>query len=181
MLLELVATLFAGLGAAGIALLGRLITAKRLPRWSVPASAGFAMLAFQVYSEYTWFGHQKSLLPPSLVVVSSVEEKALWRPWTLLYPQTVRFAAVAVDGTATNASNPELVLANLYLFQRRHAAKRVPLVIHCAKGARAHFNDSLIVPKQGEALNQQWHLLESNDPLLRTVCIDSGLNSGRQE
>src|SRR5690606_18548472 len=96
-----------------------------LPRWSFPVAAGSAMLAFQVYSEYNWFPHQKSLLPADVTVVQQIEESAPWRPWSYLYPQTLRFIAVRVGKAAVNTINPELVLAEVYLFERRLAAKRM--------------------------------------------------------
>ena len=40
MLWELIATIVAGLGAAGIALAIRFISRKKAPRWLVPAFAG---------------------------------------------------------------------------------------------------------------------------------------------
>ncbi|MES7593453.1 hypothetical protein U6M85_12405, partial [Cutibacterium acnes] len=65
---ELIATFSAGLGAAGIALLLRAITLKKLPNWIIPVFAGAGMLGFQIYSEYTWFSHQRSLLPAGVEV-----------------------------------------------------------------------------------------------------------------
>lgn len=170
MLLELIATLFAGLGAAGIALFGRMITAKRLPRWTIPAFAGAGMLGFQIYSEYSWFNHQASLLPDKVVVVKSVSESRPWKPWTYLYPQTVRFMALDKGSAATNHINPSLVLADLYMFERRRSAQRVPQVFHCDEGARANLTTDLQIPAPNETLNQQWLRLPPDDPLLTLAC-----------
>ena len=67
---ELVATVFAGLGAAGIALLLRKLSAQKLPRYLVPVFAGLGMLGFQIHAEYNWYSHQKSLLPERYAVSS---------------------------------------------------------------------------------------------------------------
>ena len=60
-------------GAAGIMMMIRLFI-KKLPKWLVPAAAGLGMIGFQVYSEYTWFSHTRSLLPESAVVVAEVRK-----------------------------------------------------------------------------------------------------------
>lgn len=170
MLWELLATVFAGLGAAGVALALRAFTRRRLPVWTIPVCAGSAMLGFQIYSEYTWFSHQKSLLPEDIVVVRQVKETAPWRPWTYLYPQTVRFIAVKVGEGAANRNNPELILADVFLFERRMAARQVPQVFHCGAGARATLTDDLNLPEPGAAPGDQWTPLEPTDELLLAVC-----------
>ena len=68
MIWEWIATITAGLGAAGLLMLLRLFY-KRLPKSLIPAAAGLGMLLFQIHSEYTWFDHTRSLLPASAVVV----------------------------------------------------------------------------------------------------------------
>lgn len=175
MLWEFIATVCAGLGAAGIALIARKISAKKIPSWTVPAFAGLGMLAFQIYSEYTWFSHQKSLLPAGVEVVKAVEETSPWRPWTFVQPQVTRFLAIHVGPDAVNNINPNLVLADIYLFERRLMAKRVKEVFHCQQGARAQLNDDLMIPLQGEVLNKQWLKLPENDPALVAVCRAAGL------
>lgn len=166
MIWELIATIFAGVGGAGIALLLRKLTRQNAPKWLVPAFAGMAMLGFQIQGEYGWYEHQASLLPEGVVVVKAVEEKAPWRPWSYIFPQTMRFIAVDVANSARNTVNPDLVLADLYFFERRSLAKRVPQVIDCHLGARSDFlkanEDSVDQPK--------WHSLKANDPLLTTLC-----------
>jgi hypothetical protein len=54
MIWELLATIFAGLGAAGLVMAFRAIF-KKLPKWLIPAGAGLGMLFFQVYNEYSWY------------------------------------------------------------------------------------------------------------------------------
>lgn len=167
---EFVATVFAGLGAAGVALLLRALSARRLPRWLVPACAGLGMLGFQVYTEYTWFAHQQSLLPDGVAVVRTVEEQALWRPWSYFAPQTVRFMALNVGDASVNSQHPNLVLAELYLFERRRSARRIPQVIDCGRGARADFSRDLRFPEPGQALSNDWYPLAADDPMLTSVC-----------
>lgn len=172
MLLELIATIFAGLGAAGLALFGRLITAQRLPRWTIPAFAGAAMFGFQIYSEYTWFEHQESLLPKGVLVAKATAETKAWKPWTFAYPYVARFIAMDTNSLVANQINPELMLADLYLFERRHSAQRLPQVFHCAQQARANLSRDLQIPAAGERLSDQWLVLTADDPLLTLACAN---------
>lgn len=167
---ELIATFSAGLGAAGIALVLRAITLKKLPNWIIPVFAGAGMLGFQIYSEYTWFSHQKSLLPQGVEVVRTAQESSSWRPWSYLYPQTMRFIAADVRNAAINQKNTDLILVDLYFFERRMSARRVPQVIHCQQHARADFTEELTIPAAGQAVSAGWHKLAADDQLLLLLC-----------
>lgn len=177
---EFVATLFAGLGTAGVVLfarglsrrLARLGSTSRwiVPKWAIPVGAGLGMLAFQIYSEYSWFEHQRGLLPETVQVVRTVEQTAVWRPWSYLVPQTVRFMALDVAGAAPHPQRPHLILADLYLFERRMSARRIPQVIHCRAPARADFSQDLPLPKPGERLSEHWHALPLEHPLVTALC-----------
>ena len=169
---ELIATLSAGLGAAGIALVLRTLTLKKLPNWIIPVFAGAGMLGFQIYSEYTWFSHQRSLLPAGVEVVRTAQESSGWRPWSYLYPQTMRFIAADIKNAATNQQNPALVLVDLYFFERRMSARRVPQVIHCQQQARADFTAELEIPAADEAVSVAWYKLAADDRLLQLLCHD---------
>lgn len=161
---EFISTIFAGLGGAGIALLIRHLTKKKAPVWFIPAFAGFTMLSFQILGEYDWYPHQASLLPKGVVVVKTVQEKTLWRPWSYIYPQTVRFIAADVGHSAINQRHPSWVLVDLYFFERHHSAKRVTQVIDCKNDARSNFF------KTAQDSTFAWHKLKSDDPILTTVC-----------
>ncbi len=167
MIWELIATIFAGVGGAGIALLIRKISKQRAPKWLVPAFAGMAMLGFQIQGEYDWYQHQTSLLPEGVVVVKAVQEKAPWRPWSYLYPQTLRFIAADVANSAQNKVDPNLILVDLYFFERRSLAKRVPQIVDCSQGARTNFTQSF---SAADSSPQNWHKLDKQDPLLTSVC-----------
>jgi hypothetical protein len=166
---ELVATVFAGISCAGIALFLRSITKKKLPVWIIPAFAGMGMLAFQVQSEYGWYTHQISLLPQGVEVVKKVEEEALWRPWSFIYPQTTRFIAADIKNASINTLNSNVILVDLYFFERRHIAKRVPQVVNCVTLSRTNLTQHLEV--QAHLINQEkWTQLDEKDPLLTKLC-----------
>lgn len=169
---ELIATIFAGIGGAGIALLIRKLTRQMAPKWLVPAFAGMAMLGFQIQGEYDWYDHQTSLLPSGVVVVKAVEEKAPWRPWSYAFPQTLRFMAADVRNAAQNKIDPNLILVDLYFFERRSVARRVPQIVDCERGARTNFIQSATASPTSEPQPTTWYPLEDNDPLLNAVCHD---------
>ncbi|MCH8538587.1 MAG: hypothetical protein LAT66_12555 [Alkalimonas sp.] len=166
---EFIATIFAGMGAAGIALTLRFLSRKKLATWWIPIAAGVGMLSFQIYTEYTWFEHQKTLLPPGVDVVRTAEQTAFWRPWSYVFPQTLRFIAADLKNASHNEHNPDLVRLNLYLFERRMAARKITTVIHCRQQARADYHEQLHLPAQGEALSSEWYVLAPEDPMLQ-VC-----------
>ncbi|UOP04369.1 hypothetical protein [Conchiformibius kuhniae] len=140
MLWEFLATLFAGLGAAGVVLLLRPLVRGRMPKWAVPAAAGLGMLGFQVYSEYTWFAHTRAKLPPDTVVVAEVPSAAPYKPWSYVVPQVLQFVAADTANVRTDNSARHV---NLYFFERRMRAKVLAVRVDCATG---HYSD----PQSGQ-------------------------------
>ncbi len=167
---ELIATVCAGLGGAGIALILRKVSANKAPRWLIPVFAGATMLGFQIHGEYSWFEHQSGLLPNGVVVVNTVQEQAVWRPWSYLYPQTLRFIAADVANASANQRNNQIRLVDLYFFERRAVARRVPVVLHCQLHARTEFSQQLHIPQDEAPLSGDWQKLSADDPLLSAVC-----------
>ncbi|GGD68794.1 hypothetical protein [Lacimicrobium alkaliphilum] len=167
---EFIATITAGLGAAGIALGVRWLSRNRAPKWLIPVFAGLGMLGFQVQAEYTWYPHQVSLLPAGIEVVKQVKEQSWYRPWSYLWPQTLRFMAVDKQNAAANHQYPGVMLVDLYFFQRRATARRVTQVIDCRNRTRAGFHDALDIPLPGQTPDSDWVILSDNDPLLTTLC-----------
>lgn len=170
MLWELVATFSAGFGAAGVAMVLRAISMKKLPRWIIPVFAAAGMLGFQVYSEYTWFSHQSSLLPEGVKVVRTANETAMWRPWSYVFPQTMRFIAADIKNASVNQQYSNLILVDLYFFERRMSARRVPQVIDCDTKVRADFTETLVLPVPGEPLSNAWIPLADDEPILQALC-----------
>jgi len=170
MLWELLATIIAGVGAAGIALLLRKFSKQRLPRYWVPIFAGIGMLTFQIHGEYNWFRHQSSLLPQGVTVVRTVESTSWWRPWSYFKPHTLQFVAMDSKNATANQHNPALILVDLYFFEHRQSARRVKQVIHCTLQQRALYSDTLPLPAPGEPVDDRWQPLEKNDVVLQQLC-----------
>lgn len=129
MLWELIATASCAFAAAGIVLMLRVFW-KKQPKWLIPAAAGLGMLAFQVYSEYTWFRHTSSRLPQGAQVVAEIAEPVFYRPWSYFYPPVLQFAVVEQNSRA-HPDNPQHKLTQLYFFERRMSAKSLPIVVDC--------------------------------------------------
>ncbi|MCI0509355.1 hypothetical protein C8E00_102249 [Chromohalobacter marismortui] len=119
MIWQLIAAIFAGLGAAGIGLILRQLSGKRLPRWIVPALAGVGMLGYQIYYEYNWLTAKQQQLPDSAEVVDVEYDSMFWRPWTYLYPLPVAFEVIDRDHLRTTEANGQrMVEFILYRFKK---------------------------------------------------------------
>ena len=103
-------------------------------------------------------------------MVKTVQEQAAWRPWSYLYPQTMRFIAADVNNAAQNQLNNQIMLVDLYFFQRRATARRVPVVLHCQQHARTEFSQEMVIPPADAPLSNIWQKLSADDPLLTAVC-----------
>jgi hypothetical protein len=169
MLIELVGTVFAGLGGAGVVLWLRLLTSSRLPKWMIPVAAGVAMLAFQIVNEYNWYPSQLANLPDGVEVVSQVEVRSWWRPWTWMVPQTSRLIIADFAGAEQNQINPALHKVNLYALARRQSIVHMITVVHCESRARADYHTALDTPRPGDTLSSEWIALADDDRLLK-VC-----------
>lgn len=135
MLWEFLATLFAGLGAAGVVLIAKTLLRGRMPKWALPAAAGLGMLGFQVYSEYTWFAHTRAQLPQGARVVAEVPSRAWYKPWSYAVPQVLQFVAADTQNIAVENESRRV---NLYFFERRMSAKVHSVRVNCTTG---HYTD----------------------------------------
>lgn len=163
MIWHLIAAVFAGLGAAGVALLLRKLSRNRLPKWIIPAFAGVAMLAFQLSIEYGWLKTKQAQLPEGSVIISTQESRYFWRPWTYLAPMTTGFTVV--DSGQIQRSGP---LAEFYLYHFERAYVDLLEVerylLNCQDGALTPF-DANHTPRP-QAMS---YLAEAN-PLRQIVC-----------
>ncbi len=169
MFLELVATFVAGFGAAGVVLLLNRITAGRLPGWAMPAAAGAAMIGVTIWSEMTWASRTVDGLPDGFEVAETVPNSAWWRPWTLVWPQTMRLMAVDTGSIRTNEAARDTRLVDLYLFARWQPVNRVPQLVRCSEPARANVTDAALAEPQGA----DWRPVPDNSNLIRLACKET--------
>ncbi|MCK7548040.1 hypothetical protein ACFQGA_13870 [Marinobacter koreensis] len=163
---NLIATVFCGLGAAGIALGIRAATRKKAPRWLIPAFAGAGMLAYLIHGEYTWYDHKKELLPDEAVIVDTENDGIIWRPWTFVFPYVTAFSTVDLKSISRDTDNPDIVRFTLYRFEQKvtdAVSHRVHL-LNCA-------TDELVpLGSNGSPRIDNMKVLDQSDPLLTTVC-----------
>lgn len=161
-----IATIFSGLGAAGIALAIRAVTRKKAPKWLIPVFAGAGMLGFLIYSEYIWFDLKQSQLPDGVVIVGTETEGIFWRPLTFIAPYVTAFTAVDTQSIERSDDNTDVVSFTLYRFEQKlteSVSHRVH-ILHCR-------NRELVqLDPQGRPLINGMKRLDSSDSLYQTVC-----------
>ncbi|WP_341853280.1 hypothetical protein [Halomonas aestuarii] len=167
----MIAAVFAGLGAAGVGLILRMASGKRLPRWIIPICGGLGMLAYQIHNEYSWFEHKQLQLPDSAQVVSVEERPAFWRPWTYFFPMTTAFTIVEQDNLAvTRTEGERLVEFILYRFEKQYVdqVSHQAWLMNCATGE--------MLPLEGETRTprtEEMRRVEASAPIHRAVCPEA--------
>ena len=170
MFIELIATIFAGIACAGVAMLLNRVTGRRLPRWVMPVAAGAGMLAMTISNEYTWFSRTAAQLPEGIEVAMTVDEQSWWRPWTQIAPYTKRFVAVDTGNAMTNDALPEQRMADLYFFGRWSPVNQAPMAFDCGAARSALLIDGAEFAENGAITNADWQDMPADDPILAMVC-----------
>lgn len=170
MFLELIATIFAGIACAGLALLLNILTGRRLPRWSMPVAAGLGMIGMTIASEYSWFSRTAERLPEGVEIAVQVKEQSWIRPWTQIWPYTKRFAAVDLGTARTHDNQPGQHLADVYFFGRWSPVNQVPMLFDCPRTRSAVLIDGARFAADGTLEDADWQTLSAEDPLLGLVC-----------
>ncbi len=170
MFVELLATVFAGIACAGLAMLMNVMTGRRLPKWITPVAAGLGMLATTVSNEYTWFARTAERLPDGLEIAMTVDERSWFRPWTQVWPYTKRFVAVDTGTARANENVPDQKLADLYFFGRWSPVNQAPMLFDCAGTRSALLIDGAEFAEDGTVANADWQAMSADDPVLQLVC-----------
>lgn len=172
MFFELIGTIVAGATAALLVWAINRTLKDRLPKWLIPAAAGAAMLAATISSEYSWYARTVATMPEGIVVAQTIEETALYRPWTYTAPFISRYVAVDQVSTRTHPDQPDQRLVDLVFYGRWTRTAKVPMLFDCAENRRADVVDGISFGEDGAVANAQWFPLAPTDPLLRTACED---------
>lgn len=170
MFFELIATVVAGATVYIIIMAFNRLIRGALPRWLQPVSAGLAMLAFTIWSEYNWFDRTTANLPEGIEVVTTVEQNGGWRFWTRYYPYIQRFAAVDQRSTRVNPDNAALRITNVVLFGRWQTVSQVPVMVDCAGKRQADLPENAIFNADGTVSGVQWRMVAADDPILVATC-----------
>ncbi len=170
MFVELIATVFAGLAFAGLAMLVNITAKRRLPNWITPVAAGLGMIGMTISNEYTWFDRTAEQLPEGISVAMTVDEQSWFRPWTQIWPYTERFVAVDTGTARSNPNVPDQRMADLYFFGRWSPVNQAPMLFDCAAGRSALLIDGAVFTDDGTVSNADWQAVPEGDPILRLVC-----------
>lgn len=165
---HLIAAIVAGVAGAGIGLLLRSLTRKRLPKWIIPVCAGLGMLSYTIHYEYTWFETTQARLPEGSLVVRSEEGEMLWRPWTMIYPMPLAYTVLdGANAQVQDTTQGRLGRFVLYRFEKQHltsVVKSASYQLICSERAMFRLNDA------GEAKVETLTELESDSSLYQAIC-----------
>lgn len=170
MFLELIATFVAGLAGAGVMMLILRLTGNRLPRWLVPVTAGLAMLAATITSEYGWYERNAKTMPEGFEVVQTVESRAFYRPWTYVAPYIERYVAIDTNSLQTNSALPDQRLIDAYFYGRWSPLNRITVLGDCVENRRAAIVDTVDFTASGAIEGATWVAVPADDPLLTAMC-----------
>lgn len=170
MFFELIGTIIAGVAMALIFWAVNRTLKGRLPSWLMPVSAGAAMLIATISSEYGWFDRTKRAMPQGLVVAQTVEEAAIYRPWTYAKPFVTRFVAVDQASTRTHPEQPDQRIVDLVFYGRWTRTAKVPVLFDCGSGRRADIVDGVEFGANGEVLGAEWIPVDTADPVMKVAC-----------
>lgn len=170
MTLELLGAIVAGVAVLGVVmLLNRLILRNYFGRWLYPAAAAAGMLAFTVWSEYSWPSRAVAS-QPALIVAAHDQHSVFYRPWTFVWPQQTQLITINTAMLDRHAQNPALVMTQLVLIARWRPLQSVLAIFDCANHASVAVEDGVRLNPDGTLEGATWTELEASDPVLSTVC-----------
>lgn len=174
MFLELIGVVIAAAFAAIVVFALNRLVGGRLPKWLMPVAAGFAMIAATISLEYSWFSRTGSDLPEGLEIAQTIEDRAVYRPWTYVKPYVGRFVAVDVGTALTNDAMPGHVLADLYFFGRWAPITQTPVLFDCVEHRRSALVDGVTFNAEGSVENPSWRNVDPTDPIMAVACKQQG-------
>ncbi len=169
MILEFIAALTSGVALMGVLMLANRLTGQRMGRWVFPAAVGLGMLAYSVWSEYSWAS--RAITPDSPYVEVTRNHNSVWyRPWTYLWPQVNRMIALDRRFYRTRTDQPHLVQARVVRLERWIPESAYIAVFDCDAGALAPLLEGVELMPDGTLAGAEWDSLPADDPILRGVC-----------
>jgi hypothetical protein len=172
MLLELIATVTAAVGAAGVAILLRRLSRGWIGRWVVPVAAGAAMLGVTIANEYSWYDRTRDNLPEGVVVAHAHRVQEIYRPWTYLFPYVDRFSAVDRASIRTHPDRPDRRIVKLLFYGRWSQPRQATVVVDCDRQLRARLTEQARFGPDGGIANVDWRKVAPDDPVQRTSCAE---------
>ena len=174
MFFELVGTVAGGLAAAGMIMFFNKILRGLLPKWTIPVGSGAVMIGMSIWNDYSWYSRTYAALPPEMYVITEVESKSFYQPWTYVFPYVQRFAALDRASVMTNDQVPDIHIATVTFMDRWVPTRQVKMFVDCARRRRVDIIEGLEFSDVGIPVeNTPWIVVESDHPILRSVCITS--------
>ena len=167
---SLVTALFAGLAGAGIGLILRALSRKRLPKGIVPICAGLTMLASTVALEYQWADGVRSSMPQDLVIVSTREQQAWYQPWTMLRPWVRGVISYSPGENAETAPGSGILAVQLRIQERWQPQIVRPALVDCANTRWADLTADTQFTDTGQPIDTAWRETGPGDPVISAVC-----------
>ncbi len=173
MLVDFLVTIFMGACGAGLVLIANHLGGKfagvRLPKWAMPAAVGVAMIAYSIWNEYSWYPRMRAALAEGVVVATAPTDRAMYRPWTYVFPLVSRFIAVDTVNVARSRTDPQVFAANAVIFQRWQPERKIAQAFDCTNRARADLVEGAALSEDGTLTGAEW-LRAGDDPLVAAAC-----------
>jgi len=144
-----------------------------MPKYLYPIVAAASVIAYGIYSEYTWADRTIAQLPDTFEVVHKLSGTSMFSPWSFVIPRTDRLSLVDTSSMRRNDALPDHVMTELLLMQRFAPVIRVPQLIDCAGRRRTDVTSNAQFDGDGLPTNAQWENLDQEHPLLRVMCVQS--------
>lgn len=173
----LITAFVAGFGGAGIGLALRAATRNRLPKGIVPISAGLAMLAATVGTEYSWYPSVLRAMPPDLVIITEREQQAWYQPWTFVRPWVRGFVGFSPSESAETVEGSGIYLVQVRLQERWQPQIVLPNLVDCDGSRRAEARSDTAFSDTGEPIGVSWLDVAPDDPILSAVCGGGAVES----
>lgn len=173
MVFDLIATVFAGVALGGIILFLKRNLHVPISGWVIPAAAGAAMIAFAIWSEYSWFKRDLSSRPEGTIVVWKSEKSAFWRPWTYFAPITDRYRALDTSSLESPTPNTPMV-GQMILAERWQKTIVVRSAFDCKTSTWTSALDGAVFSANGRVVSDVWHEMANDDPLNIAACQVNG-------
>ena len=143
---------------------------KPMPAALVPSLVAVSVIAYGIYSEYTWASRTLSQLPDSMEVVHEIKSQSMFSPWAYLIPRTDRLSVVDSLAIKRNPDLPQMAIIELLLLQRFNPVISTQQLIDCDQARRADLPAGQTFDESGLPRDVQWQSLDDDHQMLDVVC-----------
>lgn len=168
--LDLLAVIIVGGAAALFTWVFFRIRRRPMPRKLLPLIVGAAMLAYGIWSEYSWSWRTAEALPAGVEVIDRIAESRPWKPWTYLFPEVDSMVAIDRNSIRRNDRFPGLVMVDIVLLERWLAARYLVRIIDCPNARLADVTATTDLSEGAVPPANAWVGLRRDSKLYRAVC-----------